>query len=139
VSHDREFINNVVTSTLALEGEGRVNEYVGGYDDWLRQRKPKPEAPVVQSKPEQKKEAPRPQPEKKRKLTFKEQKELDTLPKRIEDLEAEQEKTTQTMADPVFYRENGAKVTEYTARLEVLKKELADAYARWEDLDAVKG
>ena len=139
VSHDREFINNVVTSTLALEGGGRVNEYVGGYDDWLRQRKPKPEAPVVQSKPEQKKEAPRPQPKKKRKLTFKEQKELDTLPKRIEDLEAEQEKTTQTMADPVFYRENGAKVTAYTARLEVLKKELADAYARWEDLEAVKG
>jgi ATP-binding cassette subfamily F protein uup len=138
VSHDRTFINNVVTSTLVFEGDGRVNEYVGGYDDWLRQRKPKPDA-FVQTRPDQKKEVPRSQPEKKRKLTFKEQKELEALPKHIEDLEVEQGKIIQIMGDPLFYRDCGTSVSEYTARLEALKKELAKSYARWEELEGVKG
>ena len=139
VSHDRAFINNVVTSTLALEGDGRVNEYVGGYDDWLRQSKRKNETPAVQVKPEEKREAPALSKEKPRKLTFKEQKDLDILPKRIEELELEQQQLQATMADPVFYRESGKKVVEYKARLEVLEKELAEAYARWDELEAQKG
>lgn len=140
VSHDRAFINNVVTSTLALEGNGVVNEYVGGFDDWVRQSQRKREAPVVvPPKTEQKKEEAAPQPEKKRKLSFKEQKELETLPKRIEELDAEQEQITQAMADPDFYRTSGAKVSEYTARLDALKKEQAEAYKRWEELEALKG
>lgn len=135
VSHDRAFINNVATSTLVFEGAGRITEYVGGYDDWLRQRKPA----GVQAGQEHKKEPVRVQPEKKRKLTFKEQKELEALPARIEDREQEQERIIRMMADPVFYRESGAKVSEYTNRLEVLKKELAEAYERWEQLEAMKG
>ena len=140
VSHDRAFINDVVTSTLALEGEGRVNEYVGGYDDWLRQSQRKGEAPVVvPTRAEEKKESPRPQPAKTRKLSFKEQKELDALPKRIAELETEHEKILATMTDPDFYRKSGSKVSEYTSLLEALKQELAQVYARWEELEAMKG
>ena len=135
VSHDRTFLNNVVTSSLVFEGEGRVNEYVGGYDDWLRQRGRKEEAPV---RKEEKKEL-RPQKEKPRKLTFKEQKEFETLPQKIEALEAEQQQILASMADPKFYRESGDKVSDYKARLEVLEKELAGAYKRWGELDAAKG
>jgi ATP-binding cassette subfamily F protein uup len=140
VSHDRAFINDVVTSTLALEGEGRVNEYVGGYDDWLRQSQRKREAPVAApAKPGEKKETSRPLPVKTRKLSFKEQKELDALPKRIAELETEHEKILATMTDPDFYRKSGSKVSEYTSLLEALKQELAQVYARWEELEAMKG
>ncbi len=139
VSHDRAFINNVVTSTLALEGEGRVDEYVGGYDDWLRQSKRKIEAPDVAVKIQEKKESLHPQPMKPRKLSFKEQKELDALPKRIEELDAEHQQIIATMAAPAFYRESGNKVSEYKARLEVLEQELSEAYKRWEELEAVRG
>jgi ATP-binding cassette subfamily F protein uup len=127
VSHDRAFINNVVTSTLALEGDGRVNEYVGGYDDWLRQSRRTIGAPAVPVRTEEKKAAPGPQPAKPRKLTFKEQKERDTLPKRIEELDAEQHRIIATMADPAFYRESGKKAAETKARLEAVEKELAAA------------
>jgi len=139
VSHDRAFINDVVTSTLVFEGEGRVNEYVGGYDDWLRQGKRKLEEPVVQAKAEEKKEPVRPAPGKQRKLTFKEQKELEELPKRIEELEAELQKLHATMADPNFYRESGSKVAGTTTRLENVEKELAIVYKRWEELEAARG
>ncbi len=134
VSHDREFLNNVVTSTLVLERGGGVNEYVGGYDDWLRQRGPV--VPVSSQKHEERKT--QPQKEKPRKLSFKEQKELEVLPRRIEELEKEQQQIHTSMADPAFYRESGAKVSEFRSRLEVLEKELAVAYKRWEELDAMK-
>jgi ATP-binding cassette subfamily F protein uup len=138
VSHDRAFINNMVTSTLALEGEGKVNEYVGGYDDWLVQSRRKTEALVVLVKTEEKRPAPVPQKEKPRKLTFKEQKELDALPGRIEELDAEQRQLIATMGDPAFYRESGGKVAKTKARLEQVEKELAAAYQRWEELEAMK-
>ncbi|MDH4162144.1 MAG: ATP-binding cassette domain-containing protein [Nitrospirota bacterium] len=139
VSHDRAFINNVVTSTLVLEGEGTVNEYVGGYDDWLRQSRKLKEAQPAPAKVEEKKEQPRPSAGKQRKLSFKEQKELDELPKRLEEMEAEVEKLHATMADPNFYRESGNKVASTTTRLENVEKELAAAYKRWEELEALKG
>ncbi len=135
VSHDREFLNNVVTSTLVLEGGGRVSEYVGGYDDWLRQRRPEV-LPSPQKQGEQKPQ-PRLQKEKPRKLSFKEKKELEVLPRRIEELEREQRLIHESMADPAFYRESGAKVSEFKARLEVVEKELVEAYKRWEELEAV--
>jgi ATP-binding cassette subfamily F protein uup len=139
VSHDRAFINNVVTSTLVLEGNGRVNEYVGGYDDWLRQSQRKIETSAVPVKIEEKKEkALGPHKEKSRRLTFKEQKELETLPKRIEELETEQQQIIAVMADPTFYRESGKKVTETKARLEAVEKELVESYARWESLAALQ-
>ena len=139
VSHDRAFINNVVTSTLVLEGEGRVNEYVGGYDDWLRQSRRKSEVPVVAVKTDGHKAMPNLQKEKPRKLTFKEQKELDALPKRIEGLDAEQLQIMAAMADPAFYRDSGNKVAETKARLDSIEKELSEVYKRWEDLEALKG
>lgn len=138
VSHDRAFINNVVTSTLALEGDGKVNEYVGGYDDWLRQSQRKIEVSAVPVKIEEKKTAPGRQKEKSRRLTFKEQKELETLPKLIEHLETEQQQIIAVMADPSFYRESGNRVTETKARLESIEKELVESYARWEVLEALQ-
>lgn len=138
VSHDREFINNVVTSTLVLEGEGRVSEYVGGYDDWLRQSQRRNDDAAIPSRIDEKKSVPAPQKEKPRKLSFKEQKEVETLPKRIEELEAEQQQIIEMMADPAFYRESGNKVAETKARLESREKELAEAYKRWEELEALK-
>jgi ATP-binding cassette subfamily F protein uup len=86
-----------------------------------------------------KKEPLRPAAAKKRKLSFKEQKELDELPKRIEELEAEQRKLQADLADPAFYRESGNKVASATARLENVERELAAVYARWEELEALKG
>ena len=139
VSHDRAFINDVVTSTLVLEGDGRVSEYVGGYDDWLLQSRRKSEASAAPVRTEEKKAAPAPPKEKTRKLTFKEQKELDALPKRIEELDAEQQQIIATMGDPAFYRESGNKVAETKERLATVEKELAEAYKRWNELEAVKG
>jgi ATP-binding cassette subfamily F protein uup len=136
VSHDREFLNNVVTSTLVLEGGGKVNEYVGGYDDWLRQRKT--EIPATSHKQEEQRSQPRPQKEKRRKLSFKEKKELEGLPQQIEEFEREQQAIHESLADPSFYRESGLKVSEFKARLEVLEKELKEAYRRWEELETLR-
>jgi ATP-binding cassette subfamily F protein uup len=139
VSHDRAFINDVVTSTLVFEGDGRVNEYVGGYDDWLRQRQRKSEVPAAPARTEGKNVVPGPPKEKPRKLSFKEQKELETLPQRIEELDAEQKRIIAAMADPAFYRESGNKVADTTARLEAVEIELAEVYKRWNELEALKG
>jgi ABC transport system ATP-binding/permease protein len=138
VSHDRAFINDVVTSTLVLEGGGRVSEYVGGYDDWLLQSRRRAAVRTTPLKAEYKKELTRPQKEKPRKMTFKEQKELEILPKRIEELETEQHKIQKDLVNPAFYRESGNKVANYKARLEALEKELAEAYKRWEELETTK-
>jgi ABC transport system ATP-binding/permease protein len=136
VSHDREFLNNVVTSTLVLEGEGRVKEYAGGYDDWLRQRLPEPTAAV------QPVERPKPAPPAKqraRRLTYKEQRELETLPGRIETLEADLGQLHQVMADPACYRQAPAEIVKLKTRLQLLEKDIAEAYGRWEQLEAVRG
>lgn len=137
VSHDREFLNNVVTSTLVFEGDGLVQEYVGGYDDWLRQSAAavtaaSPIAPPLQEKPRRQEERPR-------KLTFKEERELESLPERIGELEGEQEKLHRTLADPEFYRTKGAEVATLNARLEEIERELAEAYLHWEELEEIRG
>jgi ATP-binding cassette subfamily F protein uup len=137
VSHDREFLNNVVTSTLVLEGAGRIKEYAGGYDDWLRQRRvevPPPVQPVEKPKP-----ARTPPKEPARRLTFKQRQELEALPGRIEALEAELGQVHQAMADPAYYRQPPAVLAESGARLQALQKELAEAYQRWEDLETIEG
>ncbi len=135
VSHDRELLNNVVASTLALEEDGHVGEYAGGYDDWVRQRPAvgadAPTGPAPKT-------APRPSaPERPRRLTFKERQELDALPGRIEALEAEQSRLYREMANPMIYQQRGEQVAQATARLAAIERELADAYARWEALEAV--
>jgi ATP-binding cassette subfamily F protein uup len=138
VSHDRTFLNNVVTSTLVFEGEGKVTEYIGGYDDWLAQ-KPEDNTDISNSgKKEKKKEdkkLPPTTPARPRKLTNKEKEELETLPRRIEELEAEQKELYQRMADPDFYKQEGEKIVQANQRLEKLKQELAAAYQRWEELE----
>ncbi len=140
VSHDRAFLNNVVTSTLVFEGGGTVNEYVGGYDDWMRQRKV-PQTPVAdvgasRNTPQAKPEPPRDQP---RKLSYKDQRELDALPQTIESLEAEREKLNADMSDPAFYQQDPATISAAQERLTALGTELEAAYARWETLEAAKG
>ena len=135
VSHDRAFLNNVVTSTMVFEGDGRIGEYAGGYDDWLSQRK-QPETAVKAPK-SKKGEEQRPKKEKPRKLTFKEKKELEDLPQLIEGLEEEQQRLYAIMADPSFYQESGHEAGELKTRLEEVERELEIAYQRWEELEAV--
>jgi ATP-binding cassette subfamily F protein uup len=136
VSHDREFLNNVVTSTLVLSGEGTVGEYVGGYDDWLRQAAAEaPAAPVTAKVAEGRL---RPKTEKPRKLSFKEERELEALPERILELEGEQGTLHGRLSDPEFYRTAGGEVARLNARLAELEEALEEAYRRWEELEKVK-
>jgi ATP-binding cassette subfamily F protein uup len=138
VSHDRAFLNNVVTSTLVFEpvadqqgssGEYSIGEYAGGYDDWQRARQAN-EPKVEPKKPAPK--APRSTP-KPRKMSFKEQRDLEALPARIEALENEQSALTEKMSAPDFYK-NNSDVAAATARLAELEKELSTAFVRWEEL-----
>jgi ATP-binding cassette subfamily F protein uup len=140
VSHDREFLNNVVTSTLVFEGEGVVKEYTGGYDDWLRQRAAAAEM-ETQSAKQPAKELAKPSVERDdspraRKLSFKEQKELAALPDKIAQLEAEQQQLHIALADPAFYRQDSAAIAETTGRAAAIETELAQAYQRWEALES---
>ena len=136
VSHDRSFINNVVTSTLVFEAGGVITEYAGGYDDWLRQRprpadKKEPDRGHPSVKRREKKDQPR-------KLTFKEGKELEALPGRIERLEQEQKEQYEQMATPEFYRSPGDGISRARARVEELRQELEGAYERWEELESIR-
>ena len=135
VSHDREFLNNVVTSTIVFEGEGILQEYVGGYDDWLMQRK-EPAAPPKSSAPkEQDPKKARP-PRAKQKLSFKETKELNDLPQTIEALEEEKQRLMETLNSPEFYAGHDlAKINGANNRLAALEKELDEAYHRWDELE----
>ena len=136
VSHDREFLNNVVTSTIVFEGEGCLAEYVGGYDDWLRQRSPAaPDSACRTDKPDR----PRVRRDRPRTLTFKEKKELLGLPALIEALETERAAIYETLAAPDFYRREGSGLPEAKARIEELDKEISASYERWEALDAISG
>jgi len=132
VSHDRDFINRTVTSTLVLEGDGRVGEYVGGYDDWLRQKPAPEETPAVATAKPAKSKPARPP-----KLSFKQKQELEALPAQIERLETEQADLHTQLADPEFYRSAGEQVAVIKTRLEELEQLLAHAYQRWEELDTL--
>ncbi|HHT9145276.1 MAG: ATP-binding cassette domain-containing protein [Candidatus Brocadiaceae bacterium] len=133
VSHDRTFLNNVVTSTFVFEGEGRLNEYIGGYDDWQRQSEVKRKN--VTEKISAKTESVRKQCERPRKLTFKEQREREALPQRIEALETEQQQLYQTMGDPMFFQKGKDEIANVKARVSSLERELAEVYQRWEALE----
>jgi ATP-binding cassette subfamily F protein uup len=139
VSHDREFIDNVVTSTLVLEGKGRLADYVGGYTDWVRQRpgalfnaeaatplkaSPSPVQTTVAA------EAPR------RKLSYKDQRELEQLPARIEALEADIAARAASMNEPKFYQQDSAAILAFNEASARLQAELEHAYQRWNELDA---
>jgi ATP-binding cassette subfamily F protein uup len=137
VSHDRAFIDHVVTSTLVFEGDGRVQEYVGGYEDWLRQRRQA--APVATGKTAAAATTRNNRTRDVRKPTFKEQRELEELPGRIEALENEQRTLQETVAGPEFYKRPAAEIHEALARLEELETLLLAAYTRWEALDSLSG
>jgi ATP-binding cassette subfamily F protein uup len=143
VSHDRAFLDNVVTSLLVFEGNGRIGEHVGGYTDWLRSQEKKDEqkaepaprtktvaASVNSAAPSAKREA------KNKKLTFKEQKELSELPGKIELIEAELTQLHAALSDRAFYQQPGSEITATLARVEALTKELDACYSRWETLEA---
>jgi ATP-binding cassette subfamily F protein uup len=139
VSHDRQFINNVVSSTLVFSGNGVVQEYAGGYDDWLMQR---PQAdfsllPEPKAKSDIKKKE-RPRTQKPRKLSFKERAELETLPETMEFLEKEQKQLYDDMADPAFYQESGTAVAQAKNRLVEIENKLNKLYARWEELEMIQ-
>jgi ATP-binding cassette subfamily F protein uup len=136
VSHDREFLDNVVTSTLVLTVDGTVRESVGGYADWLRQAAA--EAPIATAAPKPAQERTKKPAERQRKLTFKEERELEGLPDRIAAMEGEQESLHRTLADPDFYRTAGAEVAAINARLDQLEQELVGAYQRWEELEGIR-
>lgn len=133
VSHDRTFLNSVVTSTLVLEGNGRVGEYVGGYDDWLRQRKTG--TPVVKEKTPARSDENRSRRSPRQTLSFNELRELESLPQTIENLEEEQTKLYETMSEPSFYQQGGPEIVNAKARLKCIETELDEAYHRWEILD----
>jgi len=138
VSHDRDFLDNVVTSTLVMEGEGRVGEYVGGYTDWLRQRPAGTAEPARETA--RATVAPAPVvaevPAAKRKLSYKDARELEQLPARIDALEARLADMSAAMNDPAFYQRDSAAVTAHTQAMAAVQAELDAAYARWQELDA---
>ena len=143
VSHDRAFLNNLVTSVLAFEGHGTVNEYVGGYDDWVRQRAQSPAVSSPVRSDEGKGPATPPiskpaTPIKGRKMSFKEQKELEGLPQTIEQLETELTVINESMAQPGFYQQNKDDITRSQAELAEKQCALESAYIRWEALEALR-
>jgi len=138
VSHDREFLNNVVTSTIVFE-DGQIAEYVGGYDDWVRQREEREKARAAAkppSPPRAKTPPPAPPAARAGRLSFKEQQELAALPGRIEQLESDIAELHRDMASPEFYRRSGEEIAAEAARLRDLEEQLAAAYGRWEELEA---
>ena len=137
VSHDREFLNNVVTSTMVFEGSGVVREFVGGYDDWVRQRGEKQTEAAKPAKSLKSDLQPAtPAASKGKKLSFKEQRELVDLPDRIAKLEREQEELSQMMSAPGFYQRSGGVISQTTQRMDAVSTELRLAFERWETLDA---
>ena len=149
VSHDRTFLDNVVTSTLVFEGEGKVNSYVGGYTDWLRQRKQTLSArSSVEVKNQKTSGKSNNRPDvmsesvakgKTRKLGYKEQRELEELPGKIESLENEQAEIQNNVSDSDFYQQDKAKIANTLSRLEAVEKELQFCFERWEILEGPKG
>ena len=138
VSHDRAFLDNVVTSVMVFEGEGQVNEYIGGYADWfaLSELNKRNEAiKIAEANP--KKEKPKSAPAAK-KMSFKEQRELEQLPARIEELENLQAKLTAKINDPEFYKQSNDVSAATLAQLQNTSDELTKAYARWDALEAMK-
>jgi ATP-binding cassette subfamily F protein uup len=135
VSHDRDFLDNVVTSTLVFEGDGRIGDYVGGYADWVKEKAAAAKltaAPAVEARPEPRKS------KSTRKLTNKERRELEELPAQIEAIEAEQALLGAKLADPVFYQKERSAAAEVKARIDALDRRHAVAFARWEELEAVR-
>ncbi|MBS0497578.1 MAG: ATP-binding cassette domain-containing protein [Proteobacteria bacterium] len=141
VSHDREFLDNVVTQVIAFEGNGKLCEYIGGYEDWIRAKqfednirqqkilsKQSEVSPISSSKAPK---APRP-----KKLSYQEARELEALPGKIDALEQEQANITLRLSQPTIYRDYPDEAKALQARVTVIEKELTDCLARWEELES---
>ncbi|MFW5827231.1 MAG: ATP-binding cassette domain-containing protein [Alkalispirochaeta sp.] len=139
VSHDRDFLDNVVSECLVLTGDGVVEEHAGGYSDWSRRYHERREAaarqdPSPETSPETDPQDARPRL-RERRLSYREQQELDALPDRIEALESEQIHVNEALSDPALYQtDDGTRTTALTARLAEIQESLAEAYDRWEEL-----
>jgi ATP-binding cassette subfamily F protein uup len=134
VSHDRAFLDNVVTQTIAAEGGGRWGEYVGGYSDWLRQR---PQARANNDAARSSGTAAAPPATPKRKLSFKEQRELESLPGMIEKLEAEQVALSERICEPDYHRAGPEQMRADRERSAELTGLIAASMDRWETLEAL--
>jgi ATP-binding cassette subfamily F protein uup len=138
VSHDREFINNIATSTLVLDGQGGIEEYVGGYDDYLTQsaqsQKGKPQS---DKKPATKNKAPA-AAAKPAKLSYKLQRELDALPNQIEALEADKDALALQLSDPATYQLPAPEQAALQDKFRQMEDELQQAYERWDELEAMR-
>ena len=138
VSHDREFINNVATSVLAFEGDAKLQIYAGGYDDFLSQRKETQSQPEMRDAPSEVKPLKREKNRQKVKLSYKEERELEALPERIESLEGEQSELHETLAAPETYQDPELDVGALQAQLERVEAERDEAMERWETLETLK-
>ncbi len=139
VSHDREFLNRVVTRSFAFDAPGAVGDYIGGYDDWLRQR-PRAAAPAAKAPAATKPGKPAPAPRKassKPALTQAQRKELNGLPARLEKLEARQHALAEQLADPALFRDAPEKARELQEQLSAVDDELTACFTRWEELEAL--
>jgi ABC transport system ATP-binding/permease protein len=140
VSHDRAFLDNVVTSTYVFEENAHVQEYIGGYEDWQQQK----------TVPAAKESSPKTRPrmpaavsggtniaaQARKKLSYVEQREFDRLPERIQEMESEQMRINAAITHPDFYKEAPGTIRQLLARVKELDKELLDAYALWDELDS---
>ncbi|MBT7307447.1 MAG: ATP-binding cassette domain-containing protein [Gammaproteobacteria bacterium] len=135
VSHDRAFLDNVVTSTLVFEGDGVIREYVGGYNDWLRQRDASISAPAQTSQERDTSPLASERPSTNKKLSYKERLELESLPQEIERLENEQQRLQQKLTDPTLYQQGGDEPSDTTEQLKRIENTLGKSYARWERLE----
>ena len=137
VSHDRAFLDNVVTSTLVFEGSGTVGEYVGGYSDWVRHKKSADAKPISTTKSGAsiKNTSEQAGAAKTNKLSYKDQRELEALPGKIEQLETEQAQLQATMGGPDFYQQSHEQVNETLERLQAVEEELEVCFGRWETLE----
>ena len=152
VTHDRVFLDNVVTSTLVFDGNGRIEEYVGGYEDWLRQRKAAATSEALDDGNAGTNKEPartgrqsaatrQPAPAAARtgqtkKLSYRDQRELEGLPSRIAALEEEQRTLGGLIADPEFYKQRAAAITEALERAATIERDLVALYSRWDELDS---
>jgi ATP-binding cassette subfamily F protein uup len=135
VSHDRDFIDSVATSCMVMAGDGVIEEYVGGYSDYLRQRRPAVAAPVASASKANASKVPA-ATDAKKKLSYKDARELEQLPLKIEQLETQLAEFSSQMQQADFYQQSAEKITAYGKRMESAQAELDAAYARWAVLDA---
>jgi ATP-binding cassette subfamily F protein uup len=139
VSHDRAFLDNVVTSTYVFEGEGRITEYTGGYEDWVNQRRELDRVVSLPIASTPVNNAPKPgKTEKERKFLNREQKELDELPAKLEELETKQSELSERLADPALYQSKGGEFQKVEGELHQLHQTIEKTMARWEELEALR-